>query len=174
MDRRFRQLIFSAALSASTAFAQNNSPAPNPAPSAPPKPPPPAMKPPGDQRKPDEFEDARRVFEKLPPEQREHFRENFQRWKEMPSPEKEALRDREQFRRERMAQEIDESIRKSGLQLDPDHREVYALRYAQERRKIEEKLRKEMEEKRKPLLDDMMKRLKAEFGAMSSASPSPT
>ena len=35
----------------------------------------------------------------------------------------------------------------------------------------EEQLRKEMEEKRKPLLDEMVQRLKAEFSAQASPSP---
>lgn len=88
--------------------------------------------------------------------------------------ERNALRDREAFRRQKIFQEIDKSITESGLQLDKDAREMYMLRYTQERRKIEEKLQKELEEKRKPLLEDMNARLKAEFKAMTpKPSPSP-
>lgn len=86
------------------------------------------------------------------------------------------MRDREHIRREKIAQEIDETLKKSGLQLDADRREVFALRYAQERRKIEEGLRKEMEAKRRPMMQEMMERLKKEFSPFNnaSASPSPT
>jgi len=88
--------------------------------------------------------------------------------------EKNALRDREAFRRQKILQEIDKSITESGLQLDQDTRQMYVLRYSQERRKIEEKLQKDLEEKRKPLLEDMNNRLKEEFKAMhANASPSP-
>lgn len=102
------------------------------------------------------------------------MRENFERWKKMPPEERDAMRGREQFRREKIAQEIDESIRKSGLHLDADHREVYALRYTQERRKIEEQLRREMEAKRRPMMRDMLERLKGEFSHTTAAAPSPS
>lgn len=121
-----------------------------------------------------EFDDARRVFEKMPPEQREKFRENFRRWEKMPPEDRQELRGEESRRRERIAREIDETIKKSGLQLTPDQREVFALRFAQERRRIEETLRKEMEAKRKPMVDDMIQRLAREFAApAATASPSP-
>lgn len=87
--------------------------------------------------------------------------------------ERQALILREKNRRDKAAQEIEDAIKKSGLQLDKDRREVYALRYTQERRKIEEQLRKDMEEKRKPLVSDMVERLKVEFQPTPSPSPSP-
>ena len=132
-------------------------------------------------KKPDEFEEGRRFFEQLSPEQRQRIRDNLERWKNMPPEERNDMREREQFRREKIAQEIEESLRKSGLQLDTDHREVYALRYAQERRKIEDQLRKEVEARRRPMMRDMLERLKTEFNhfnstptlSPSSASPSP-
>ena len=46
----------------------------------------------------------------------------------MPPEERNALRDREAFRRQRILQEIDKSITESGLQLDKDAREMYMLR----------------------------------------------
>ena len=52
--------------------------------------------------------------------------------------------------------EIEEAIRSTGLQLDPDRRQVFVLRYAQERRKIEEQLRSEMEQKRQTMLREMI------------------
>src|SRR5438094_758385 len=39
-----------------------------------------------------EFEDARRIFEKLPPEQREKFRENVRLWENLPPEQREELR----------------------------------------------------------------------------------
>ena len=110
----------------------------------------------------------------MPPEQRQRFRENFQRWKEMPPEERDVMRDREQVRHEKMAKEIDDAIKNSGLQLDSDHREVFAMRYAQERRKIEEQLRKEIDAKRQPMMHEMLDRLKKEFGQYLSAASSPS
>lgn len=174
MDRILRRLIIASALAACGANAQENQPSPALTPTPAPKV---ALspKPPDPPKKNDQFEDARRIFEKLLPDERRRFGENFQRWNQMPPDEKSALRDREQFRRERIAQEIDNSIQKSGLPLDADRREVYALRYAQERRKIEEQLRKEMDAKRTVKLAEMLNRLKVEFSvAPPAVSPSPS
>ncbi len=77
--------------------------------------------------------------------------------------EQEHFRDQELFRRAKIAQEIQDAINKSGLHLDDDQREVYALRYTQERRKIEEALRKEMDQQRQSMVGDMLARLKVEF-----------
>ncbi len=117
-----------------------------------------------------EFENVRKALEALTPEQRKRFQENFLRWSNLPPEKKEALRDREEFRRKRMAEEIDVAIRDTGLELDKERRELFVKRYAEERRKVEEQLRKEWEEKRKPLLADLVARLKAEF---THSAPNP-
>jgi len=87
----------------------------------------------------------------------------------MPAEERELFRDRELFRREKIAQEIQAAIGKSSLRLNDDEREVYALRYTQERRKIEESLHKEMDQKRQSMVGEMLARLKVEF----STNPMP-
>jgi dsDNA-binding SOS-regulon protein len=127
-------------------------PAARPSPTAQPKPP-----------KPDEWTEARHLFEQLSPDQKNKFLDNLDQWKAMSPEEQELFRDRELFRREKIAQEIQEAINKSGLKLDDDQREVFALRYTQERRKIEEALRKEMDQKRQSMVGDMLSRLKVEF-----------
>jgi len=116
---------------------------------------------------------AQKLFDRMTPEEKERFKENFERWKTLPPEERQALMMHEKMRRERMLQEIDEAIKKTALQLDKDRREMFALRYAQERRKIEEQLRREMEEKRRPLLKEMIERLSREFSAQATPSPSP-
>jgi predicted glutamine amidotransferase len=122
--------------------------------------------------KPDEWTQARRLFEQLSPDQQKKFLENLDQWKSMPPEVQELFRDRELFRREKIAQEIQDAIGKSNLHLDNDQREVYALRYTQERRKIEEALRKEMDQKRQSMLTDMLGRLKVEFSPTSAPQPS--
>ena len=117
-----------------------------------------------------EMENVRKAIEALTPEQRQRFSENLLRWSQMPPEEKKSLRDREEVRKKSMTQELDTAIAESGLQLDGDRREQFMKRYGEERRKIEEQLRKEMSEKRKPLLRELIARLKAEF---SSPAPSP-
>ena len=118
--------------------------------------------------KADQWDQARRLFEQLSPDQKRKFRDNLEQWKNMPLAQQDLFRDREAFMREKVAQEIQDAINKSGLRLDADQREVYALRYTQERRKIEERLRKEMDQKRQGMVAEMLGRLKVEF------SPTPT
>ena len=57
------------------------------------------------------------------------------------------------------------SIRDTGLTLEGERRAQFTKRYAEERRKLEEQLRKELEEKRQPLLKELVARLKGEFSA---------
>ena len=64
------------------------------------------------------------------------------------------------------------ALKESGLELDGDRKAAFFKRYAEERRKIEEQLRQEMGEKRKPLVREMLARLKAEF-ATPAESPAP-
>ena len=88
------------------------------------------------------------------------------------SPEaKKALRDRDEFRRKKMAEDVDASIRGLGIELDKDRKEQFAKRYIEERRKIEEQIRREMEEKRRPLVQEMVARLKQEFSAPPAEAP---
>ncbi len=112
-----------------------------------------------------EFENVRKALDALTPEQRKRFQENFVRWSNLSPEEKKALRDREEVRKKFMDQELQVALQETGLQLDGERRQQFTRRYAQERRKIEEQLRKETMEKRKPLLKEMLARLKEEFAA---------
>ncbi len=86
------------------------------------------------------------------------------------------MREADQQRRQKMLQEIDEALKQSGLQLDGKTKEAYVQRYTQERHKIEQALQKEIEEQRKPLVQDLIIRLKTEFQdkVLPSPSPAPT
>lgn len=108
-------------------------------------------------------EERRRALEKLPPEERQRLRENLGRWEKLEKEEREALRDVAERRREMRSREVDEAVRKSGLELTKDEREVFALRYTQERRKIEQELRDEMEKRRRVLIDGVIEQLRDEF-----------
>jgi hypothetical protein len=170
MARSFRQLIFPLALGALAAPAFCQTPAETPDASTPP-----SKKAAGawlknglkpfDGTPSPEFDNVRRALDALTPEQRKRFQENILRWVNLPPEEKKALRDREEVRRKVMQQEVEAAIQDSGLQLDGDRREQFVKRYAEERRRIEEQLRKETNEKRKPLVHEMVARLKAEFSA---------
>ena len=132
----------------------------------------------GDLRRPEgggpdaeKFENVRKAIEALTPEQRKRFQENFLRWSNLPPEEKKALADREIFRRKKIAEEIDAALKDSGLELDADRREQFGRRYGEERHRIEEQLHKDLDEKRQPLIKEVIAKLKAEF---STAAPSPS
>ena len=116
------------------------------------------------------FDNVRKALDALTPAQRKRFQENFMRWSNLSPDEKKTLRDREETRKKVVAQEVETVLKDSGLELDPDRREQFAKRYSEERRKIEEQLRKEAAEKRKPLVREMVARLKEEF---ATAAPLP-
>lgn len=110
----------------------------------------------------------------MSPEERQHFEKNWERWKAMDDHERQEWKQRAMEARQRMKQTVDQAIAELGLQLTDDQRQVFTLRYFQERRKIEEELCKEMSAKREQMLSDMLQRLKTEFNAPNSASPSPS
>ena len=120
-----------------------------------------------------EFENVRKAIDALTPEQRKRFQENFLRWSNLPPEEKKLLRDREEIRKKLMEQDVQTAIQESGLQLEGEKREQFALRYSEERKKIEEELRKETMEKRKPLVKDLIARLRSEFSG-GTVAPSDT
>ena len=88
----------------------------------------------------------------------------------LPPERKKALRDRDEFRRKKMAEDIQAAISESGLQLDKERREQFAKRYVEERRKIEEELRRELDEKRRAQVKEIVGRLKTEFSAGGAAA----
>ena len=110
-------------------------------------------------------DNVRKAIEALTPEQRKRFQENFQRWGNLSPEEKKALSDRNAFRRRKIAEDIDAALKEAGLDLDPARRELFAKRYAEERHRIEDQLRKDMDEKRRPLLKEVIAKLKAEFAS---------
>jgi hypothetical protein len=155
-------------------------PSASPSPSVPPQPPaPPApdaghRPPPGDWK---QFQDFKKKLEQMTPEERERFKENWQRWKEMGDRERAEFKQRAAQEHAWMDKTIDDAVAKLGLTLDHDQKEVFALRYKQERRKIEEALCQEMRAKRDQQLNDMLQRLKTEFSTPkppATATPAPT
>lgn len=110
-----------------------------------------------------------KLLDRLPPgADREAFRKNLMRWRDLSPEERDALRGQADNRGELIKAEIDKTIRDSGLRLTPDQREVYALRYMQERRKLEKALRDQMGSERARRLPGIVEQLKKEF-----ATPAP-
>jgi hypothetical protein len=118
-------------------------------------------------------EKFKKKLEKMNPEERRHFIENWKRWNQMSDAEKQEFKKRAKDERNRVKAMIDGEITKLGLTLDSDQREAFAQRYHQERRGIEEQLHIEKDRKRKILTEAMLQKLKAEFSTGKSA-PSAT
>lgn len=112
-------------------------------------------------------------FQEMSPEEREHFKQNWQRWKAMPEEEKKHWKDRAKAERSRVRKTIDEAIAAAGLNLTENQREVFALRYRQERCRVEEALHTELEAKRDEKMKAVIEQLKKEFSPASAATPTP-
>lgn len=106
---------------------------------------------------------VREQWMQLPPDERQVFERNAERWLRMTPQEQETLRQRERVRRARIKSEAERSLRRSGLQLDPNSRDLYETRYFQEHRRMERALRREIESKRQQELPALSERLKSEF-----------
>ena len=87
------------------------------------------------------------------------------RWANLSPAEKKALAEREEVRKKYMEMEIAAAIAESGLQLEGERRAQFVRRFGEERQKIEEQLRHDMMEKRKPLVRELIGRLKVEFSS---------
>jgi hypothetical protein len=122
---------------------------------------------------------VRERWSALPPDERQVFTKNAQRWLRMSPQEQQLLRDREKVYRQQLQKEAERVMRQSGLQLDRDARARFETRYWLERRKMERDLRKETELRRQQQLPQLGERLRSEFqshpspGARSTNTPGP-
>jgi hypothetical protein len=117
----------------------------------------------------------------MPPEARQNFQRNAERWMRMSPEERNIMRQRENLRRETIKRETEAAIRDSGLHLNPQERAQFESRYMQERRKVEQTLRQQIEAERQKELPALIQQLKKEFQidqpvrspAKSAESPNP-
>ena len=82
---------------------------------------------------------------------------------QMTPEERNLMRQRENMRRQIMTREADAAARDSGLQLSPQERAQFESRYIQERRKVEQALRQQIEAERQKELPALIQQLKKEF-----------
>jgi len=73
------------------------------------------------------------------------------------------MRQRENVRRQMITREADAAVRDSGLQLNSQDRARFESRYIQERRKVEQSLRQQIEAERQKELPALIQQLKKEF-----------
>ena len=99
----------------------------------------------------------------MPPAARQNFQRNAERWLRMSPAERNVMRQRENLRRETIRRETDAALRDSGLRLNPQERAQFESRYMQERRKVEQTLRQQIEAERQKELPALIQQLKKEF-----------
>ncbi|HEX4653111.1 MAG TPA: hypothetical protein VH227_02595 [Candidatus Udaeobacter sp.] len=99
----------------------------------------------------------------MPPEARQNFRRNAERWMRMSPEERNVMRQRENLLRATVKRETDSALRESGANLNPQERAQFESRYMQERRKVEQTLRQQIEAERQKELPALIQQLKKEF-----------
>ena len=101
------------------------------------------------------------------PDEQKTFEQNTQLWDRMTRDERQAMREAVGGR---IRVEMDEAYKRSGLSLNDDQRELFDLRYRQERRKVErevQEIARRERDRRLPAVDEQLRR---EFGRASSAN----
>jgi hypothetical protein len=116
----------------------------------------------------------------MPPDARQNFQRNAQLWMQMTPEQRNLMRQRENMRRQAMTRDADSAVRDSGLQLNPQERARFESRYIQERRKVEQSLRQQVETERQKEIPALIQQLRKEFqidepgkGPVSKPAPSP-
>ena len=99
----------------------------------------------------------------LPPAARQDFQRNAERWTRMSPEERNILRQRENLRQAQIKRETEAALRDSGLRLNQEKRSQFESRYMQERRRIEQGLRQQIENERQKELPALIQQLKREF-----------
>jgi hypothetical protein len=105
----------------------------------------------------------RERWQAMPPRARQNFQRNAERWLRMSPEERNVMRQRENLRRETIRRETESALRDSGLRLSPQDRAQFESRYIQERRKVEQSLRQQIEAERQKELPALIQQLKKEF-----------
>jgi hypothetical protein len=120
------------------------------------------------------FELLRKAFDQLSPEQQERILQNLRRWQDLSADEREVLRQRERVQKQKQEASINEAYMKSGLQLNEEQRSLFRKRYLQERRRLEEQLVHEIQEKRQAGNAAIIDSLKKEFSTSKASATTAT
>jgi hypothetical protein len=115
----------------------------------------------------------------MPPDARQNFQRNAQIWNQMSPEQRNLMRQRETMRRQTITREADAAVRDSGLQLNSQQRAQFESRYIQERRRVEQSLRQQIEAERQKEIPALIQQLRKEFQldepgkSPAKAAPSP-
>jgi len=114
----------------------------------------------------------------MPPDARRTFQRNADLWMRMTPEQRNLMRQRENIRRQIITRDADAAVRDSGLQLNPQERARFESRYIQERRKVEQSLRQQIQAERQKEIPALIQELRKEFqidkpGPVSKPAASP-
>src|SRR5881392_4346114 len=115
----------------------------------------------------------------MPQDARQNFQRNAQLWMQMTPEQRNLMRQRENMRRQAITREADAAVRDSGLQLNPQERARFESRYIQERRKVEQSLRQQVQTERQKEIPALIQQLRKEFqldgpGRGPASKPAPS
>ena len=115
----------------------------------------------------------------MPPDARQNFQRNAQLWMQMTPEQRNLMRQREDMRRQIMTRDADAAVRDSGLQLNPQERARFESRYIQERRRVEQSLRQQIQTERQKEIPALIQQLRKEFqidepGKSPGSKPAPS
>jgi hypothetical protein len=119
--------------------------------------------PPGQSRAVPSAQSVRERWLAMPPDARQNFQRNAQLWMQMTPEQRNLMRQREISRRQAITREADAAVRDSGLQLNAQERARFESRYIQERRKVEQSLRQQIETERQKEIPALIQQLRKEF-----------
>jgi hypothetical protein len=115
-------------------------------------------------------EKARQALQQLTPEERQRFLQRIKEFSELPPEKKKEIFERGEYYRRKMREDVEAAIKESGLNLTDEQKKKFAERYFEERKTIEEALRKQMEELRKPKLHVLVDKLRQEFASQATSA----
>jgi hypothetical protein len=102
------------------------------------------------------------------------YMQNLRRWQSLSPEEREALRRQQRYNQEQREKSSNDAYQRSGLRLNDEQRTQFQKRYTQERKKLEEQLLRETQEKRQTGNAAIIEQLKKEFAAAQTPNPAPT
>ena len=97
----------------------------------------------------------------LTPEQKTRLIESIKTWQELTPEVKQALRTRETTLKKALTDEIDTAL--EGTEISQEQKAVFEKRYKEERRKLDQSLRAELDTRRKAALQEIIGKIKADL-----------
>ena len=105
---------------------------------------------------------------RMTPAEQEAFKRNLLIWQQMPKEQRQFLK--EQFNRHKR-EEVQAALKESGLNLNDDQREIFAVRYMQERRKLEREIQEQANAERARRMPEIISQLRREFATEKAGGP---